>query len=176
MMLRKINAVLSLVITGMLLNHAISLGAWMLSRGAVQISVSNMPWVMLRLMGVHALISIILLIRTYKGSKKNKGTSYVKMNIPTVVQRISGGLLVLFTGLHVAGAAGFMQPPQVVHAIVPPLFFTLVMAHVAVSVSKAFVTLGIGNAKTMKVVDIVTKVICVVTLIADVVGFYLFVC
>jgi hypothetical protein len=50
------------------------------------------------------------------------------------------------------------------------------MAHIAVSVSKAFITLGIGNAKFIKGVDISTKAICAITLVADIVGFYLYVC
>jgi hypothetical protein len=38
------------------------------------------------------------------------------------------------------------------------------------------ITLGIGNAKTVKAVDIIVKVLCAVTLVADVVGFYLYLC
>ena len=48
------------------------------------------------------------------------------------------------------------------------------MAHVAVSTSKAFITLGIGNAEFIKTLDAVVKVVCVATLIADVAGFFLF--
>ena len=176
MMLRKINAELSLATTVLLLDHAIFFGAWMLSKGAIPITVSQLPWVMLRLMMLHAVISIILLIRTYKGKEKKTGKSYVKLNVATIVQRISGVLLVIFTGLHVASASGHMRLPQVIYAIVLPLFFILVMAHVSVSVSKAFVTLGIGNAKFVKMVDVVMEVICGVTLIVDIVGFYLFLC
>ena len=66
-----------------------------------------------------------------------------------------------------------MQPPQIVHVIVPPLFFTLSLAHVAVSASKALITLGIGNAKFVRVADIAIKLLCCATLIADLIGFYL---
>ena len=93
-----------------------------------------------------------------------------------VVQRSSGVLLILFTWLHIAGAIGIMTPPPLVHAIVPPLFFALVMAHVAVSASKALITLGIGDAKFVQQADAIVKAVCIVTLIADVVGFYLHVC
>jgi hypothetical protein len=85
-------------------------------------------------------------------------------------------LLIVFTWLHVAGAAGVIKPSQIVHAIVPPFFFLLVMSHVAVSGSNAFITLGIGNATFVKRLDIVIKLIGVTTLAADVIGFYLHVC
>ena len=74
------------------------------------------------------------------------------------------------------GATGIMQPPPLIHAIVPPLFFTIVLAHVAVSTPKALITLGFGNTKFIKISGIVIKVICIATLVADIVGFYLYVC
>ena len=46
--------------------------------------------------------------------------------------------------------------------------------HTAISTSKAFITLGIGSAMFVKTVDIAVKVICGVTLVADIVGFYLY--
>jgi hypothetical protein len=63
----------------------------------------------------------------------------------------------------------------IIHTIVPPLFFTIALAHTAVSVDKAFITLGIGEAKFVKAVSVVTKVICAATLVASVMGFYLYV-
>ena len=96
------------------------------------------------------------------------------MNASTIVQRISGILLLFFSGLHVAGAISYIQPPPVVHAIVPLVFFTLAMVHVVNSTSRAFITLGIGTAKFIKTVDIAIKVICAVTLIADIAGFCLY--
>jgi hypothetical protein len=132
-----------------------------------------MAWILTGVTIIHALITADLIFSSHEGNKKNKGRLYPKLNVSTVVQRISGALLVIFTWLHIAGTIGVMQPPQVVHAIVPPVFFTIVMAHVAVSTSKAFITLGIGNAKFVKWADITIKVICAVTLIADIIGFYL---
>ena len=53
------------------------------------------------------------------------------------------------------------------------MFFITVLAHVSVSTSKALITLGVGNAKVVKIVDIVMRLLCAVTLIAGVIGFYL---
>ena len=176
MKLRKANAILSLITTILLFYHAISLAAWMLSRGLIPRGSIIMSFLMIVFFVMHAIISIILLISTHKGSKGPKGKHYPKLNAPMVVQRSSGVLLILFTWLHIAGAIGIMTPPPLVHAIVPPLFFALVMAHVAVSASKSLITLGIGDAKFVQQADAIVKAVCIVTLIADVVGFYLHVC
>lgn len=176
MKLRKANAVLSLITTIMIFGHAISLAAWMLSRGSIQKAPSFMAWALTAVTVIHAIMSILIMRAARKDEKKNESKQYSKMNASTKVQRVSGILMILFTWLHIAGTVGIMEPPPVIHAIVPPLFFLLVMIHVAISVSKAFITLGIGTAKFVKRVDIAVKVICVVTLIADVIGFYLHVC
>ena len=122
------------------------------------------------------IISILLAILGHKGAEKRECKAYKKINLSTNIQRISGILLIVFTVLQVLGAVGVLQPPQVVHAILPPLFFALALMHVAVSGSKPFITLGIGNAKFIKIVDIAIKILCVLTLIAAVIGFYLYLC
>ena len=176
MSLRKTNAVFSLISTVLLLGHARSLAVWMLSRGSVPKAPSALPRALTVAFLIHAILSIILIISANKGRRKSSGKHYVKQNRATLVQRISGALMIIFTWLHIAGTVGIMTPPPAVHAVVPTLFFTLVMAHVAISTSKAFITLGIGNAAFVKRADLVIKVICAVTLVADVIGFYLHVC
>ena len=191
MKLRKINAGVSLITTILLLIHALSLAAWMLSRGSIPRIGSPVAWALAGAVVLHAILSIAIMISSHKGNKKSKVKAYPKMNVPTIVQRLSGILMLIGTGLHIADATGRLQPPNVIvagatgvaqqppqsslgHAILPPLFFILVMAHIAVSTSKAFITLGIGNAKFVKRMDIAVKLLCAVTLIADIVGFYLY--
>ena len=176
MRLRKINDVLSLITTVFLLDHAIFLGAWMLSMGRIPKNANFLPRIMTGLMVIHAVISIALGILGHKGAEKRKCKGYGSLNRQTYIQRITGMLLIVFTWLHIAGTVGIMTPPQFVHATVPPLFFTLVMVHIAISTNKAFITLGAGSAKSVKALGIAIKVICAVTLVADIVGFYLYVC
>ena len=173
MRLRKINAGVSLLSTVLLLNHAIIISVWMLSKGRVENTGSIMAWVLMGVTLVHALISIDLAISAHEGVEKRKCKSYPKLNASTMVQRISGVLMLVFVVLHVTGATGLMKPPQPVHAVVPPLFFALALTHGAVSASKALITLGIGNAKFVKVFDLAIKAVCGITLVACVVGFYL---
>lgn len=176
MKLRKINAVFSLICTILLLDHAIFLAVWMLSQGSIPNTASAVPRILTVFFLVHAIISIVLMVLAHKDNKGHKGREYPRLNAATIVQRISGVLMIIFTALHILGATGVTQTPQMMHAIVSPLFFFLVLVHVAISTSKALITLGIGNAKFVKRADIVIKVICAATLVADVIGFYLYVC
>ena len=175
MVLRKINAVLSLVITVLLFDHAIFNAVWMLSQGSIA-KTTILSWVLFGLMMVHAIICIIFGIQAHRDEEKQKSNAYTQVNISTKIQRIGGVLLIPFSVLHILGTVGVIQPPQVIHAIIPPLFFALCLAHVAISGSKALITLGIGKAKLIKIVDIAVKVLCAVTLIAGVIGFYLYLC
>ena len=145
----------------------------MLSRGGIVISSFYISCVLAGLMVIHACISMDIIFSGLMGDETCKPKKYPKMNVSTIIQRISGVLLLFFSGLHVAGAIGYIQPPPVVHAIIPIVFFTLAMVHVVNSTSRAFITLGIGTAKFIKTVDIAIKVICGVPLVADLIGFYL---
>ena len=172
MLLRKINAVLSLFTTVLLMDHAIFFSVWMLSRCSIEKSADFMPRILAVLMVLHAILSIILLIKNHKGAEKNKHKKYSELNIETYVQRITGVLIILMMGLHIAGAANHFHP-KILHAILHPLFFAVALAHCAVSVDKAFVTLGIGSAKFIRVVNVAMKIVCGATLVAGVIGFYI---
>ena len=174
MILRKLNAWLSLFTTLLFLDHAIFHAVWMLSKGTIEKSADSMPKILFVVMMIHAVISIVLAFLGHKDADKIKCNSYFDLNRPTYIQRISGIVLIPLTVLHVLGTIGILTPPQVVHAILPPLFFTICLMHVAISTNKAFITLGFGNARFIKIADVVMKLICVVTLVADVIGFYLY--
>ena len=174
MILRKLNAWLSLFTTLLFLDHAIFHAVWMLSKGTIEKSADSMPRILFAVMMIHAIISIVLAFFGHKDADKIKCNGYFDLNRPTYIQRISGIVLIPLTVLHVLGTIGILTPPQVVHAILPPLFFTICLMHVAISTNKAFITLGFGNARFIKIADVVMKLICVVTLVADVIGFYLY--
>ena len=176
MTLRKINACLSLVVVLLLFDHAAFNGVWMLARGAIVKSTDDISWVMFGAMMVHAILSIVLAILGHKGAEKRKCKGYPNFNRGTYLQRASGIALIVLTVLHIAGTAGPLRPPQIVHAVLPPLFFAIALIHTAISGSKAFITLGIGNTIVYKIADIAIKVLCGVILILDVIGFYLHLC
>ena len=174
MILRKINAVLGLFATVLLMGHAVSHGIWMISRVSVIKMAESAPWIMTGLVALHAIISIILAILGHKGAEKGDYKNYPQMNKATIIQRASGVLMILFIALHIIEAVGIIQPPPLVRTILPPIFFTVALLHTAISTSKAFITLGLGSAAFIKTADIAVKVICAGTLIADIVGFFLY--
>jgi hypothetical protein len=174
MLLRKINAIISLLATLFLLYHAIFTSVWMLSKGSIQQSAPVAPWILAGLIAAHAFIGIYFAVSSNMEGEKRKVKSYPKMNRVALFQRVSGILLIIFAVLHIAGASGAMTTPHIVHTIVPPLFFTIALAHTAVSTEKAFITLGIGNARFIKVLSVIIKVICAATLVASIAGFYLY--
>ena len=172
MILRKINAVVSLATTVLLLDHAISHSLWMLSDGSIVKYPICTPWILFALMMFHAIISIAFAILGHKGAEKKKCKSYANLNVPAFIQRATGVSLIVLTTLHVAGAVGVLQPPKLVHGVLLPVFFAICMLHTAISTNKAFITLGIGNAAFIKISDVIIKLICGATLIAGVIGFY----
>lgn len=138
MLLRKINAVISLLTTILLLDHAIFSSVWMLSKGSVEQSAPIAPWILAGFLGIHAFISICFVFSDREEGETRKVKSYV-------------------------------------HTVLSPIFFSVALAHTAISTEKAFITLGIGNAKVIKAISIVVKLICTATLIAAIAGFYLYV-
>ena len=174
MLLRKINAIISLLTTLFLLDHAIFASVRILSKGKIEQSAPIAPWILAGLMAAHAFICIYFAFEANMEGGKGKGKSYPKMNLTTVFQRVSGILLIVFTLLHIAGASGAMHTPHIVHTFVSPIFFTVALAHTAVSTEKALITLGIGTAKVVKAVGIIMKLICAASLIVAVSGFYLY--
>ena len=94
--MRKVNAVISLISTILILVHAIFYSVWMLFRaGFAKMSVFPSR-ILVVLMMAHAIISIVLAILGHKGADKKKCNNYPEMNKQTYVQRISGVLLILF--------------------------------------------------------------------------------
>ena len=171
MILRKINAVLSLITTLLLADHALFFSAWMISGGSIPVSSRAMPWVLAGLMVTHAAISIFCLLLGSEDEEERKVKHYFKLNKSTLFQRITGALVVLLLAVHVTSAAGNFQP-KLLHAVVQPLFFAAALAHVSVSVSKALITLGIGTAKVIKIVDLVMKVFCIAVAVFGIAGLY----
>ena len=174
MLVKKINASIGLLITLLLLFHAVYMAVFLFANGGIAYSASFVSWALTGLTAIHAFIGIDAAISGMMNGGGLKHKKYAKLNITTVIQRASGMLLVIFIVLHIAGATGAMKPPPFVHAIVPVLFFGASMVHTVCSFPRALITLGIGNAKFVKTADIAMKVICGAVLIADIVGFYLY--
>ena len=169
---RKVNAVFSLVCTFLILVHSSYDAIWMMGRGLVPNLPKPMAFILMGAVIIHTILSVVTAILGSGGKSEIKGTMYKKENVQTLVQRIFGILMVLLLVPHIIGMGNHLAPKGL-HSIIHPIFFLAVCGHTGISASKAFITLGIGNAKTIKVIDIVARILCILIFIASIVGLYL---
>ena len=160
-MIKKINAVLSLLLTALLILHAgYECAAYclfyynpMLSKvtGFVTASVFIM----------HVLISVISLFVLHDSGS----VIYIRLNMKTVIQRICAVIMAVFLPVHIyafnllqryAGKVGYYltEAAQI-------LFYAALFGHIAVSLTKSLITLGmIEKDAVRRRADTVISVIC----------------
>ena len=88
-LMRKINAGLSLLTTFLLFAHTIFKAVSMISQGTIEKNNPVISWILLGCMLAHAVISIDLAISAHSETEKRKCKSYPKLNIATIFQRFT---------------------------------------------------------------------------------------
>ena len=169
---RKVNAVISLICTVLILVHGTYDALWMMLRGKISTLPKPMAFVLMGLVILHTILSIVTAILGSGGKPNKKEKMYKKENIKTLIQRIFGILMVVMLTPHIIGMGNHLAPKGL-HSVIHPIFFLAVYGHTAISCSKAFITLGIGNAKLIKVIDRIASILCVLIFVASIVGLYL---
>lgn len=152
-MLKKINAAFSLFTSLVLLAH-IGIGFQVLNGGQNPLG-EVMPIVIMVCVVAHAVMSMMILCFVHDAND----IKYPKMNASTVVQRVSGVLLLipLFLSHNKIYTTEAMQTP--LYGICEIAFFVLVAAHLATSLPKALVTLGaLRSERAVKVASILFAV------------------
>lgn len=170
--LRKVNAIISLVCTFLILVHGSYDVLWMILRGKIKtisFPISNLLFIFVF---IHIILSILTAILGSGKKKKENGKMYKKENIKTIIQRAFGILIIILLVPHIIGMRNHLTP-KILHSIIHPFFFLVVYGHTAISASKSFITLGIGNAKFIKIFDVVISIICILIFIISIVGLYL---
>ncbi len=116
---------------------------------------------------LHAILSMIIVFVMHD----SKSVAYKKLNIGTVMQRISAVLILILLPLHIfsfsllkssVGGIGYVlvEAAQII-------FYAMLSCHVALSFSNALVTLGrLSDIKKKRVIDVVVCVICLLLFIA----------
>ena len=167
-MARKVNAGISLLCTLLIVAHAVCDSIWMFFHKSPTFPKVG-SYVLVGLVALHAVLSIVTAILG-SGKKTNKKEKfYKKENIKTLLQRMTGMLMVVLLFAHIFGMQKWLIP-HLLHTIIHPIFFLAVYVHTAISCSKAFVTLGIGNAKTIKVLDVAMGIFFALLFVLSVVG------
>jgi large-conductance mechanosensitive channel len=169
---RKVNAVISLICSCLILIHGSYDALWMMLRGKITTLPKFLPLALIIFVVIHIILSIVTAILGSGGKKNPNSKMYKKENIKTMIQRVFGLLIIILLPPHIIGMGNHLVP-KVLHSIIHPLFFLVVYAHTAISFSKAFITLGIGNAKFIKIVDRLITILCMFIFIASIIGVYL---
>ena len=101
----------------------------------------------------------------------SKTVAYKKLNIRTVLQRISAVMIIMLLPLHIfsfillqasVGSGWF-----VVIEAVQIIYYAALSCHIALSFSNAFITLGLlSDIKKKRITDIVVLIICALLFIA----------
>ena len=116
---------------------------------------------------LHAILSMICVF----GMHDAKNVAYKKLNIRTVLQRVSAVLILLLLPLHIfsfslmkssVGGIGYVlvEAAQI-------LFYAMLSCHVATSFSNALITLGrLSDIKKKRIIDVIVSVIFTLLFIA----------
>lgn len=168
MNIKKLNAVISLLLFVVLVGHMFNMSSLLLQAVAAELeggatasaseaayspSFNPMSFVLFVLFITHAILSIVIL-RKYNDAGKIRHPS---LNIRTIIQRASGILmLVTLIPFHIKN--NFK-----VTLISSVLFYGFIFIHCAISISKALITLGvIKNSKSEKIFNIIMSIACAV--------------
>ena len=117
-------------------------------------------------LGLHAILSAICVFTLHD----SKVIVYKKLNLRTVIQRISAVLIVLLLPFHVlsfsllqksAGGVGY-----VLTEVVQIVFYASLMGHIALSFGNSLVTLGsLSDIKKKRILDLCMLVVCTILFI-----------
>ena len=167
MKLKKLNAVLALLSTICLLAH-MGYSAFTYATmyyNPVLTKVFSIPCMVF--ICLHAVLGMSIVFVQQDGTRLDL---YPKQNRETLLQRISAALIFPLLIMHINTFSYIMQNVQagkpgvvVLLIIVNVLFYGIVLTHVAVSFSKALITLGwLSSREKKKTIDIVVYILCAV--------------
>ena len=165
-MVKKINAILSLAIIALLIVHiSYEIYAYLtyyynpvLTKViAYAVLVSGCLHILLSCYGVFVL------------HDKGNGLKYPALNVRTVIQRISAAVMAVLLVLHLNTFTALKNTSQTNRVLffavlgLQLLFYAAALLHTGVSVSNAFITLGlIGSSKGRKKLDVAVWILCVI--------------
>ena len=163
MKLKKCNAILSLILTGLFLVHAFYQTISYVAFYYNPVLSKALAYSLLACMCAHAVLACISVCGRHDSQK----IAYPKLNMRTVLQRASAAAAVILLLFHVFSFAILTKTAGSIFYYVGEAlqlaFIGAMFLHVAVSFSKAFITLGlVGDEKKIKIIDIVCAVLCAV--------------
>lgn len=179
MFIKKINAVCSWIITGILLGHLGTMSYSMLTGWYDYTICKRLAYATAIVVAIHVLLSLLLVFFFHDGVNFSK---YKKQNRQTIMQRASGLVIVALLHLHTK-AFGFIASGMALSAadkcfllVTEFLFFGAIFAHLGVSFSRSLISMGIIRSDTaQKRVDCLLGIFCVLLFVITMVALTKFV-
>lgn len=160
MRLKKINAVLGLLTFALFFTHGIYQDVSYIVFYYNPILTKVLAYALAAAFTLHAVLSMVIVFRKNDTVK----IDYKKRNIKTLIQRDTGMLSILLLPFH-AGGIGLMgktygTPAFYVIEFLSFMFIGVISTHLAISFSKALITLGlVSDEKKVKIIDRAVAVI-----------------
>ena len=173
MKIKKINAILSLLTILALLVHVGVILYTYLSFQFNPVPVRMTARAFMLLACLHAVLGMVILFFSSDGIRLDL---YPRQNIGTILQRISAILLIPLIVLHInlfklltACAECGQWTGFTVLMLTQPLFYGTVFIHVAVSLTRALVTLGwLSSMEKKIIIDRIVYIVCAVLFVLTV--------
>jgi hypothetical protein len=172
---RRINAIVSMMIILLLLVHGIAGSFQMMgiiSGGSVLLKV--ITWIMFALIMVHMVIGVVFTIQTLKVSRKT-GVYYFRENTLFWIRRISGFVLILLVALHLivfvetgngVFRLGYFGEPQLIFQVLMLLALAL---HLLSNLKPLAITMGLysgeGYSRDVLLIFAIVLMFCAVAFV-----------
>ena len=169
MKLKKFNAVLGFLVLLSLCGHAGTMGVSLWTGWYSFFLCKTFAKITVSLLVLHALCSLCLFFFVHDGAE----LAYPKYNASTILQRVSALLVLVLLHIHMkayahmATGTALSAGQTAFFCVTELLFFASVLTHIAVSVSKGVITLGLTtSAKAVSVIDRITYIVCGLAMLA----------
>ena len=174
---KKINALAGLAVIAALCCHGGSMCYSMLT-GWYDFNIAKtFANIILIAVAVHAFLSITIFFFFHDGAV----LKYKKENISTLLQRISAVAILILLHIHI-NTYSFMATGEtlgveqiIIHCTSEILYFASIMTHIAVSIGKGAVTLGmVKSSASLKRINLISYIICGIAMAAASISLLLF--
>ena len=165
-MVKKVNAVCGLAVSVSVLIHIVYVIYAYLTFYYNPLLTRIIADTTLLFAGIHIIFSAVIVFLLHD---RGNGMLYPRLNMRTLIQRVSAVLMILMLVLHINTfklLSSSSESNRVLFAAVmisQVLFYASALLHVALSAGNALITLGaISTVRSRKTVDVIVWIICAV--------------
>ena len=164
MIIKKMNAVCSWLVTLILLGHLGTMGVSMFTGWYNYNICKSLAYLTAAFFAVHVMLSLLIICFFHDGAAFSY---YAKRNKSLMLQRMTGLVMIAFVHLHVKSFQFIVQgtplsaSEKVFIVITEAIFFISIFIHVSASFVKSLIVLGlIRTEKTEKTAAHIVNIIC----------------